>query len=70
MQTIRIVFLTIVIIFSVTIAQAVDISIKNTPPVVVKTIPVAGDMNVDPLITEIKVTFSKDMITNQMWSWV
>ncbi len=38
------------------------------PPVVVKTVPEAGASNVDPKITEIKVTFSKDM-ADGTWSW-
>jgi len=46
------------------------ISIKSMPPVVVKTVPQAGDPAVDPELEEIKVTFSKDMMKDQMWSWV
>ncbi|NIX15535.1 MAG: hypothetical protein GWN11_06565 [Candidatus Dadabacteria bacterium] len=46
------------------------ISVKSTPPVVVKTFPEAGNTAVDPSIKEIRVTFSKDMMTEQMWSWV
>mgnify|MGYP006441945121 CR=1 FL=1 len=46
------------------------VSVANSPPVVVETIPRAGDTNVDPLLTEIQVTFSKDMMTDKMWSWV
>ena len=46
------------------------VSVANSPPVVIKTIPRAGDTNVDPLLTEIQVTFSKDMLTEKMWSWV
>ena len=46
------------------------VSVANSPPVVVETIPRAGDTNVDPLLTEIQVTFSKDMMTEKMWSWV
>jgi hypothetical protein len=41
-----------------------------TPPVVVDTTPESGDMNVDPTLTEIQVTFSKDMMTEEMWAWV
>jgi RNA polymerase sigma-70 factor (ECF subfamily) len=26
-------------------------------------------LDVDPSLSEIKVTFSKDMMTNKMWSW-
>ena len=38
-----------------------SISVKGTPPVVVKTVPEAGNTEVDPTITEIRVTFSKRM---------
>jgi hypothetical protein len=43
-------------------------SVQASPPVVVKTVPQAGDTKVDPSTTEIKVTFSKKM-TNGSWSW-
>jgi RNA polymerase sigma-70 factor (ECF subfamily) len=43
-------------------------SVKSMPPSVVKTIPEAGSANVDPSLTEIRVTFSKDMMTERMWS--
>lgn len=42
----------------------------SQPPVVVSTVPQAGDTAVDPGLQEIRVTFSKDMLTNKMWSWV
>lgn len=45
-------------------------SVDSTPPVVVATSPRAGDMAVDPATREIRVTFSKDMMTQEMWSWV
>jgi hypothetical protein len=38
-----------------------DITLESVPPVVVKTVPEAGTAAVDPKLTEIKVTFSKDM---------
>ncbi len=38
-------------------------------PVVVRTMPQAGDQAVDPELDEIRVTFSKDM-ADQNWSWV
>jgi RNA polymerase sigma factor (sigma-70 family) len=44
------------------------ITVQTVPPVVVKTVPAAGAADVDPALTEIKVTFSKDM-TDQSWSW-
>ena len=47
-----------------------EITIKAMPPVVVETFPQAGDTAVDPSIKEIRVTFSKDMMTREMWSWV
>ncbi len=46
------------------------VSVRALPPVVVKTFPQAGDTKVDPAIREVRVTFSKDMITKKMWSWV
>ena len=49
-------------------AQADDVTLESVPPVVVKTVPQAGSADVDPKLTEIKVTFSKDM-TDESWSW-
>jgi hypothetical protein len=46
-----------------------EISVRTLPPSVVKTVPAAGDTEVDPSLKEIRVTFSKDMITRQQWSW-
>jgi RNA polymerase sigma-70 factor (ECF subfamily) len=46
------------------------VSVATLPPVVVNTVPAAGDTAVDPGLTEICVTFSKEMLTRQMWSWV
>jgi RNA polymerase sigma-70 factor (ECF subfamily) len=43
-------------------------SVANSAPVIVSTSPKAGSTDVDPSITEIKVTFSKDMIDGN-WSW-
>jgi len=60
-----------VLTICVGIAQAENqITVKSMPPVVVKTFPQAGDTAVDPAIKEISVTFSKEMITKDMWSWV
>jgi RNA polymerase sigma-70 factor (ECF subfamily) len=39
------------------------------PPIVLKTIPATGATDVDPALTEIRVTFSKEM-QNGSWSWV
>jgi len=43
-------------------------SVRTLPPVVVKTVPQAGDTKVDPSISEIQATFSKKM-TDKSWSW-
>lgn len=47
-----------------------EVSVRSMPPVVIKTIPQAGDTSVDPSIKEIHVTFSKEMMIDNMWSWV
>jgi tetratricopeptide (TPR) repeat protein len=44
------------------------ISLESAPPVVVRTVPMAGGAGVDPALTEIRVTFSKNMM-DQSWSW-
>lgn len=46
---------------SATTALADEVELESVPPVVVKTVPEAGSEEVDPGLTEIKVTFSKDM---------
>jgi hypothetical protein len=48
--------------------QAEQLSLQSAPPVVVKTVPIAGVANVDPALTEIRVTFSKPMKDGN-WSW-
>ncbi|VGO17918.1 hypothetical protein PDESU_06520 [Pontiella desulfatans] len=45
-----------------------EITVGNMPPSVVKTVPACGDTEVDPDLKEITVTFSKDMMTEKMWS--
>ncbi len=45
-----------------------EVSVETAPPVVVKTEPQAGATDVDPGITEIKVTYSKAMMDGS-WSW-
>jgi len=49
-------------------ATADDLSLQSAPPVVVKTVPVAGTADVDPGLTELRVTFSKPMADGS-WSW-
>ena len=45
-------------------------TVNAMPPAVVKTVPQSGDTKVDPSLKEIRVTFSKDMMTDGMWAWV
>lgn len=49
--------------------QPAEDYLKDYRPVVVRTEPQAGDQAVDPGLTEIRVTFSKDM-ADRSWSWV
>ena len=44
------------------------VSLASAPPVVVHTFPESGTDGVDPTITDIKVTYSKDMMDHS-WSW-
>ena len=46
------------------------LTVETAPPVVVETVPRAGAEGVDPSIGEIRVIFSKDMMTEEMWSVV
>jgi RNA polymerase sigma-70 factor (ECF subfamily) len=50
------------------VARADEVTLESMPPAVVKTVPEAGASDVDPKLTEIKVTFSKDM-QGGSWSW-
>ena len=50
-------------------ARGDDLAIASAPPVVVKTVPESGTAGVDPKMTEIKVTFSKEM-TGGSYSWI
>lgn len=60
-------FTTVSAIFAYPAALA-QISLETAPPVVIKTVPTAGSTEVDPALTEIKVTFSKKM-QDGSWSW-
>ena len=55
--------------FSGLYSRADEPTVDNTPPVVLKTVPTAGSEDVDSKLTEIKVTFSKEM-EDGGWSWV
>ena len=50
------------------LTRADEVTLASVPPVVVKTVPEAGASNVDPKLTEIRVTFSKEM-QDGTWSW-
>ena len=50
-------------------AFAAEASVGALPPSVVKTVPQCGELQVSTDVKEIRVTFSKDMQTQQMWSW-
>ena len=61
----------VIVVAGVIIAQAgTEMSVSSMPPVVVETSPKSGNTAVDPSLKEIHVTFSKNMMTNNMWSWV
>jgi hypothetical protein len=65
-------FFLLLLIFSLVafpVSAGDEISVETMPPSVLKTVPQAGDTNVDPSLKEISVTFSKDMMTNNQWSW-
>jgi len=47
---------------------AAEISLESAPPVVVRTVPAAGATEVDPVLTEIRATYSKAM-QDGSWSW-
>jgi RNA polymerase sigma-70 factor (ECF subfamily) len=51
------------------VASAEELTVANAPPVVVSTEPRAGQTDVAPGATEIRVTFSRPM-RNGGWSWV
>ena len=70
MRRVVMMLLTGVLAIGVGIVQAENkITVKSMPPVVVQTSPQAGETTVDPSIKEISVTFSKEMMTKDMWSW-
>ena len=49
--------------------DAQPLTLETAPPVVTKTVPIAGSGNIDPGLAEIRVTFSKGMVDNS-WSWI
>ncbi len=49
-------------------ARAQEVSVESLPPSVIKTVPTCGDARVPATTTQIKVTFSKDMMEGS-WSF-
>jgi len=63
----------IVLLFSLlfgtaTFAVADEVTLEMARPVVIKCVPESGSADVDPGLTEIRVTFSKEMRPGA-WSW-
>ena len=71
MKKVGSILVAVIVFVGVAWVQDVErITVKTMPPVVVKTVPKAGETAVDPNLKEIRVTFSKDMLTEEMWAWV
>lgn len=49
-------------------ARAQEVSVESLPPSVIRTVPTCGDSKVPATTTQIKVTFSKDMMDGS-WSF-
>lgn len=49
-------------------ADVPSADVASVPPVVIQTIPESGASDVDPALTELRVTFSKPMKTDR-WAW-
>lgn len=58
------------LLITLSVAAQNNVSVQDMPPVAIKSVPQSGDVTVDPGLKEISVTFSKDMMTKEMWSWV
>ena len=69
MKTFKIIAL-VATCFASTIASAEKLTLENINPVVISSLPVAGSATVDVSTSEIRVTFSRDMETDKMWSVV
>src|SRR5947209_5239301 len=68
MKPLALTMVALVVVLVAGVTRADEVTLDSVPPVVVKTVPEAGAADVDPALTEIKVTFSKDM-QDQSWSW-
>ena len=68
MKTKTVLCLTATLLCAAKPGLAAEVSLESAPPVVVRTVPVAGATDVDPGLAEIKVTFSKAM-QDGSWAW-
>src|SRR5262249_45437811 len=68
MKCVAIIFVALVSSLAGIPAQADEVTLESVPAVVIKSVPEAGAGDVDPKLTEIKVTFIKDM-QDGSWSW-
>src|ERR1700722_14867365 len=68
MKRLAVTLIVVIIGFLAAPVWADEVTLETVPPVVVKTVPKAGAGDVDSKLTEIKVTFSKDM-QDGTWSW-
>ena len=65
----RAIFATALLVATLTgTARAQEVSVESLPPSVIKTVPTCGDAKVPATTTQIKVTFSKDMMDGS-WSF-
>jgi RNA polymerase sigma-70 factor (ECF subfamily) len=60
--------LSLLLTSAIRLALADEVTLDTARPVVIKTVPESGSAAVDPSLTEIRVTFSKDMQPG-VWSW-
>jgi len=63
-------FLTLTVAVVAVAKPEAKYSVAKQPPIPVETIPASGDVSVDPGLDRIEVTFSKPMMTKEMWSFV
>lgn len=68
-MSMRALLLWVLLLSTTGIATSSEFTVESMPPSVIRSVPQAGDMAVDPSLTQISVTFSKDMMTRAMWSW-
>ena len=67
MKKILIIAVILMVVSGISIqAETKKISVETMPPVVVKTVPQAGDIRVDPDLTEIRVTFSEPVVQSSL----